>query len=179
MPTPEINAEVSGAAANSYLTIEEADERMSEFTNSDKWDELKDADDRARLLLRATRLVDRYKLWPPRMVPTQRLAFPTSKELLAEIPESVKVAVLEIVDYILDGTLESLKKLQAEGVSSMSVLGQSMTLTDFATSPMDRSQIPAPARQELDLLYATYNAPVLGQHEYDGSDDPEGTSLFG
>lgn len=176
---PSIDATVSGLAANSYLTLEEADERMSEFVHHAKWDELKDKEDQKVLLIRAARMVDRYKSWPPGAAVGQARAFPTTKDKPGAIPAPVKTAVLEIVDHLLDGSLEPLKRLQAEGVTSMSILGQSVGVSDFATAPMDRSQLPAPARQELERLWSSYQTPIVQGRAYDGSDDPDGESLFG
>lgn len=175
----DIDATVSGPTANSYLTLEEADERMNEFPMVDKWESLKDADDRKVLLIRAARMIDRYKPWPPRVADGQARAFPTSKDRAGAIPDQVKTAVLEIVDHLLDGSLTPLKRLQAEGVTSMSILGQSVNVSDFATSPMDRSQIPAAARLELDRLWDSYQTPIVQGRSYDGSDDEDGNSLFG
>lgn len=177
---PDIDATVSGPTANSYLTLEEADERMIEFVHHAKWDELKKGNaDREVLLIRAARMIDRYKAWPPRPVEGQARAFPTTKDRPGVIPEQVKTAVLEIIDHLLDGSLVPLKRLQAEGVTSMSILGQSVNVSDFATSPMDRTQIPAPARLELDRLWASYQTPIVQGRAYDGSDDEDGSSLFG
>lgn len=168
-----LDATPNGAAANSYLTMEEADERLNEFPNRLKWDEL-DPDDRKVLLFQGTRLIDRYRSTPPREKETQRLAFPTSKDAAGVIPEAVKLALLEFVDMMLGNVeIQELKQLQAEGVTNSSVLGRSATFTE------DRSQLPAGARNELDRLLASYVTIELQNRPYDGSGDPCGHSIFG
>ena len=162
----DIDATVSGAAANSYLTVAEVDELLNGYSSADKWDELQDPDDKKRLLMIGTRRIDRFKNWPPGAVLGQRLTFPCSlDDPKTAIPEQVKRALLEFVDAALDGSLDALKTLQAEGVTNMSVLGQSTTFRE------DKSQLPAGARAELDVLWDGYNAPRLAERPYDGSKD--------
>lgn len=169
----DLDATVSGAAANSYLTVAEADELLNAFPNADKWDEIEDPDDKARLLLRGTRIIDRYKEWPPGAKDGQRLVFPcTLDNPSTAIPERVKQALLEFVDYVLEGSLEQLKRLQAEGVSYTSILGQSASIGTDARQ--DQSLLPNGARRELDLLWSSYNAPRVVDRPYDGSADCKG-----
>lgn len=154
----DIDATVSGPSANSYFTLAEADAAMDGFPNGSKWlnfDELK----RSRLLLRATRLVDRFKLWPPKQVkdPEQSLAFPTERDGQGVLPAEVLNAVLETLDFFAAGKMESLKKLQAEGVKSSSMLGQSSSFE------ADYSELPAGARNELLKRWKIYNGPRLFQ----------------
>lgn len=149
----DIVADVSGAESNSYLTLDAADLLMDGFPNAEKWSNLNDAR-KGRFLLAATRLVDRFKSWPPKQDADQALAFPTSKDSQAAIPKPVINAVCETLDYFASGRMVSLKKLQAEGVRSSSVLGQN------ATFDPDMSELPAGARNELEKLWRAHNAPV-------------------
>lgn len=144
-----VNAVPSDAAANSYLTLEEADLLMEGFSEQDAWDEL-DADAQGQLLLEGTRAIDQYKNWGPVKVDGQRLAFPRSTDAPGLIPENVRLALAEYVNYKVEGNLEPLKKLQAEGVTSASILGQS---SNFAA---DLSGLPAGSRRHLDRTWAAY-----------------------
>jgi len=134
-------------AANSYLTIAEADALSLEFLNGEKWDDLEE-EDQARLLLTGTRLIDRYPPggWGTREEPDQRLVFPRVIDEKGVIPEGVKLALMEYVDFRLAGDLTALKKLQGEGVTSTSILGQSSSFEK------DETNLPAGARQELDRI---------------------------
>ena len=147
MPTNVIDATVNGPSANSYLTIEEADTLSLQFENGEKWDDL-EQEDQCRLLLTGTRLIDRFARggWGPRELDAQRLAFPRACDDPGVIPEGVKMALMEYVDYRLDGTMTAIKKMQGEGVTSSSLLGQS------ASFEVDDSGLPAGARRELQKI---------------------------
>ncbi|MGH9462004.1 MAG: DnaT-like ssDNA-binding protein [Vicinamibacteria bacterium] len=172
-----LNAIPGDEAANSYLTLTEADERMSEFESFDAWDEL-DEDDQARLLIRGTRLIDRYGGWGAPLDENQRLAFPRSIDEDDEgngvIPDGLKRALLEYVDFRLqdeDGARKALKDLQAEGVTSTSMLGQSSTFEK------DESELPAGARRELDRLKNRVGTDVANRPYVEGGDETE--TFFG
>lgn len=150
---PEIDATVSGADANAYLTVDDASELMDSFEHGDDWENL-DLTTKERLIRSGSRIIDRFKNWPPRQDAAQRMAFPTSKDALAVLPEEVKTALCEYLDMKAAGNIDGLKELQAEGVTSASVLGQNSTMKE------DTSQLPAGARGELEGLWAKYNQPV-------------------
>lgn len=150
------DATVSGLASNSYLTFEEADALSAEYDCSDAWSSLATQAEKERLLIKATRKVDRYRKdkggWGPPAVAGQRLAFPRECDG-EDIPEGVKRAVMEAVNGELATAVDEIKRLQAEGVTSSSLLGQSLSMT------ADESLLPAEARAELDLL-ASQDAPI-------------------
>jgi hypothetical protein len=159
----ELNAVPCDPEANSYLTLEEADTMMDGYLSAEKWDALKSEQGettgktiRQRLLRQAARLVDRYRPLPPRQLAVQALAFPTSKDAAEAIPRAVKVAVCEWIDgYLLGADFMALKRLQAEGVTTLSELGQSSTFKE------DTSMLPAGARLELDRLIDSYQTIVV------------------
>ncbi len=169
---PDIIETIGDPAANSYLSLEAADEAMDGFPNARKWLNLSEAD-RQRALLDATRKVDRYKGWTPQTA-TQALAFPSSRDPEGVLPREVTNAVLEILDFEASGEMKSLKKLQAEGVTSRSIMGQS---SQFKA---DESQMPAGARRELDGLWRLYSSPILVQDRVKVAGKPGTTtgSLF-
>jgi len=150
---PDIVATVGDPAANSYLSLEDADAKMDGFPNGPAWENLDDAT-RQRFLLKWTRIIDRFKGWTPQTA-TQALAFPSSKDPVGVIPAQVVNALLECLDFEASGELSSLKKLQAEGVTNRSIMGQSST---FKADP---SQLPAGARNELEKLWRLYSGPVI------------------
>ena len=154
----DLNAVPCDPEANSYLTMEEANQIMDGYLSGERWDALQAEEGEAtgetvriRLLRTATRLVDRYRPLPPKQTTEQSLAFPTSKDTAEEIPRAVKIAVCEWVDAYLQGAdFMAFKRLQAEGVTSMSQLGQSSSFKE------DASMLPAGARRELDGLIDSY-----------------------
>jgi hypothetical protein len=159
----ELNATPCDPEANSYLTLEEADALMNGFLTAEKWDALKSESSettgktvRERLLTTAARLVDRYRPLPPKQQAAQALAWPTAKDPAEDIPRAVKVAVVEWIDAYLQGAdFMALKRLQAEGVTSMSLLGQSSSFRE------DSSMLPGGARRELDRLIESYETIVV------------------
>jgi hypothetical protein len=159
----DLNATPCDPDANSYLTLEEADNLMNGFLTAEKWDALKSESGegtgetvRIRLLRTAARLVDRYRPTPPKQKAEQALAWPTEKDPAEVIPRAVKVAVVEWIDGYLQGAdFMALKRLQAEGVTSMSLLGQSSSFRE------DSSMLPGGARRELDRLIESYETIVV------------------
>lgn len=160
----ELVATPGAADANSYLTLDEADELMESYAQFDRWDELEEAAQKA-LLVRGTRVIDRYQVWGPPQTAGQKLKFPRAGDGAGEIPDGVKLALLEFVDYVLEGSLEPLKKLQAEGVTSASILGQNSGFEK------DSSLLPAGARAELDRLHEAWWPREAVQHLGDEGED--------
>jgi hypothetical protein len=156
---PEIIADAGDPAANSYLTLEEADELMDSVLEWKAWADFED-DDRARILISGSRLIDQYKPWGPKSDPEQRMAFPTDKDPDGsggfKVFDEVKNALIEYCRHMSRGDLLELKRLQAEGVTNSSTLGQSTTLSE------DRSELPAGARRELDKAWTRHNSPQGG-----------------
>lgn len=159
----ELNAVPCDPEANSYLTLEEADAMMAGYLSADAWDALQSesgegtgADVKRRLLATATRLVDRYRPLPPKQKTDQALAFPTSKDPQEQIPRAPKVAACEWIDaYLQSPDFLALKRLQAEGVTNLSQLGQSSSFKE------DASMLPGGARRELDQLIDSYTTITL------------------
>jgi hypothetical protein len=153
---PDIVAIIGDPAANSYLSLEDADRLMDGFPNAKKWLNLDEAT-RQRILLDGTRKIDRFRGWTPKTA-TQALAFPTSKDPADALPREVIDALLEFSDFTASGEMASLKKLQAEGVTNKSVLGQNSSFKE------DTSQLPAGSRSSLETLWRLYGTPILIQH---------------
>lgn len=154
-----LDATVSGTDSNSYLTVEDANELLKGFSPKivDRWDALTDEEGNGevaqeQLLIEGTRLIDQYRLWGPRFkeAEAQRLSFPRVTDAEGVIAEPVRLALAEYVVYKLDGEIEPLKRLQAEGVTNTSILGQSIAMTE------DKSRLPAGTRNELDRLWNSH-----------------------
>jgi len=167
-----LDATVSGPDANSYLTEDEADELLEGFPGKvmDRWDDL-EQDARCALLLEGTRKIDQYLNWGPRKVSDQRLSFPRATDPVDKIPEEVRHAVVEFIAYQLDAAMVPLKRLQEEGVTSASILGQSSSFE------ADKSGLPAGARRELDKLSRSHWTVPTGERDLHGNTDP--LSFFG
>lgn len=163
---PEINATAQDPEANSYLTLEEADAAMDSFLNAEAWQDF-DEPVRERLLINGSRLINQRYPWPPKFDADQAMAFPTAIETDGAVPAEIRRALLEYLDFMAAGDLDHLKRLQAEGVTNVSQLGQS------ATVEKDESGLPAGARKELDKLWTKYNAPRVMKtpHFHCGNDD--------
>lgn len=173
-----LDATPSGASANSYLTVAEMDALLETFDLKalDLWDELEE-DAQCSLLFQGTRKIDEYRQWGPRKVEEQPLAFPRSGDKVDEIPREVKAALGYFVEYKLLGDLEPIKRLQAEGVSSSSILGQSIGMSADNLDPDDASGLPAGSRQQLRRLWRAHWPNPVKNREASGSSDP--CSFFG
>jgi hypothetical protein len=156
---PDIVATIGDPAANSYLSLADADKAMDGFPNALAWLNLDEAT-RQRHLLDGSRRIDRFKAWIPKQDPAQALAFPTKKDPTGELPPEVPNALLEFLDFQASGEMASIKRLQAEGVTNRSIMGQSTTFK------ADASQLPAGARNELEKLWRLYSSPVMVRHPH-------------
>ena len=108
-----LDATVSGASANSYLTVVEADAYVNMYllteSNRDAWAD-QDPDDKSRLLIQATRQLDWYFKWVgERTDDDQALGWPRyqayREELLlpeTEIPFEIKHATVEMALWLLE-----------------------------------------------------------------------------
>lgn len=162
----ELNAIPGDPEANSYMTLAEADARMDGYLSAELWDALKSEGGEAtgktireRLLMTAARLVDRYRPTPPKWISTQRLMWPTEKDNPAgTIPDAIKDSVCEWIEAYLQGgpRFQALKRFQAEGITSMSQLGQSSSFEK------DLSMLPGGARLLIDRLIESYGTIIVG-----------------
>lgn len=169
-----IIATPSALDANSYMTVQEMSDALEgrhPLTIMDAWDELQN-DAQCALLVRGSKLINQYPRggWGPRKVDEQSMNFPRVDDLVDAIPQKVKDALLEYVALELEdeGEMAALKKLQAEGITSANILGQSIG------QEKDVSHLPAGARQPLDQLIASHwpeaavkNPKLLGDENFD------------
>lgn len=150
-----LDATPSGPNATAYLTAADADPLMRSFSPAvtDKWDAVPDIKNHDWILMRAAVLIDAYADWGPIKDDLQALAFPRTVDKVLVIPKEVKQATVEFVAHILEGEMDPIKKLQSEGVTSASILGQSTSFVEDRTDLQRlRQQLPAGARAQLNLL---------------------------
>ena len=169
---------ISLTTSNAYVTVEEIDVLLEGFDTEiqGRWDDLAkddapESDQQEAIILEATRLIDQYHGWGLRAVDGQRLSFPRSVDLKAAIPEGVKRAAAEYIAFRLDGQLIPIKTLQAERVTSASILGQT------SSWEVDESGLPAGARKELNLLRDSRVTTKATKHRDDGTNLED--SFFG
>lgn len=141
-------ATLGAADANSYVTVEEADDyfaagvhlRASVWNALDPDDE--DVPTKSALLITATRQIDRLRFWGCKADDLQALQFPRHGNCWdpLEIPRELKEAVFEqalsMAPHVSSGGQSSRDKLQAAGVQSYSVGELSET---FAASRINLS----------------------------------------
>ena len=109
---------------NSYIDIEEANEYFAGRLHAERWGETSDAD-KEKALRQATKEIDRQLLKGRKATDTQELAFPRYPD--TEIPEAVKEACCEIALALLERGNSQRRKLQQEGVQSLSLGNMSET----------------------------------------------------
>lgn len=174
MPNIVVDATVSGPAANSYLTDQELSDALEgrhPLTIMDTWDELQE-DSRSALLITGTLRIDSYPVdgWGVKQKEAQARSFPRADDAEGVIPQRAKDALLEYVALQLedDGEMVALKRLQAEGITSASILGQNIS------QEKDVSELPAGAKRALDQLKAHHwpeagvkNPKLLGKENFD------------
>lgn len=101
-----------------YATIEEATIYYASHLYAETWTGLSDTE-RQKALDMATRAIDRLTLKGRKTDPGQALAFPRYPD--AEVPQAVKDACCEEALALLERGNSQRRKLQAEGVMSVTV----------------------------------------------------------
>lgn len=101
-----IDTTISGANANSYLTLAEAEAYFDDRLNISAWQDT-DADNRTRALLHAAQRLERENWLGDRATTTQRLAWPrigvakVEEYESDEIPQQIKDAQCELALHLL------------------------------------------------------------------------------
>ena len=107
-----------------YINLTEANEYFSNRLHADAWAEASDAD-KEKALAMATKAIDRQPLKGRKTETGQALAFPRYPD--TEIPEVVKEACCEEALAMLERGNSQRRKLQQEGVQSLSLGNMSET----------------------------------------------------
>jgi len=105
-----IDATLSGASSNSYVTLAEADAYFETVPNSSTWDDKTD-DQKNRSIISATRWIDSLNFYGDRCDTSQALSWPRNNyhidrvELTcSEIPADIKYATYELARALINDT---------------------------------------------------------------------------
>lgn len=110
--------------SGSYCTIEYADEYFSGRLHAESWGQADDST-KEKALRQATKIIDRQPLKGRKTDPSQPLAFPRYPD--TEVPEAVKEACCEEALALLERGNSQRRKLQQEGVQSITLGSMSET----------------------------------------------------
>jgi hypothetical protein len=130
-----IDATKGGAAANSYATIEEADAYLEAQYGAEEWADLT-PDNKAKLLVTATRMIDGLSTLYGSLDPAQALNFPldnTSGDGAGDGFSEAKTASIIQAFYLYqnhDGILEA-RQMAIQGVRSEGIGPTSKIITGF------------------------------------------------
>lgn len=111
-------------AVTAYVTVEEAAAYFASRLHSEAWVSAADGD-KQKALTMATRAIDRTPIRGRKTDASQTLAFPRYPDI--EVSQAVKDACCEEAVALLERGNSQRRKLQAEGVVSMSIGGLSET----------------------------------------------------
>lgn len=163
-----LDATPAGANANSYTTVLRMYELMKGVSSklSEKWNALEE-EDRARVLIEGTRLIDQFRNWGVPYSATQALAFPRKIDTrkvegvrTPVIDARVERALLEYAKHRCDGKMIAVKRMQAEGISSQSIGGQS------SSQRPDITELPAGTKRELLRIARSYWTSAKSNRSY-------------
>ena len=126
-----------------YVTIEEADTYFQGRLHAEAWENAEPVK-RQAALVSATRAIDRLTLAGRKTDPDQPLAFPRHPD--TEVPQAVKDACCEEALALLVRGDSQRRKLQAEGVTSVTIGSLSET---YAAGGRGRSFVCPEARELL------------------------------
>jgi len=177
-----LNATPGDPAANSYCTVLRMYELMKGVSSklSEKWNALEE-EDRARVLIEGTRLMDQFRNWGVPYAEDQALSFPRKIDRRKVdgtwtpfIDARVEHALLEYAKYRCDGKMIALKNLQKEGVTTQSIGGQT------SSQRADLTELPAGTKRELLKVARSQWSSARGNRSYGGHVNTHGDgSIFG
>ena len=108
--TASIDATISGANANSFVTLDEANNYFATVPNSSTWDD-KTVDQKKRALISATRWIDSFVFFGDRCDQNQALKFPRNNYQVDDvelscttIPNNIKYAQYELARALANDT---------------------------------------------------------------------------
>lgn len=153
----DIIATKGDAAANSYATTDEAEAYFDDLYGADEWSSL-DEDSQMRLLLTATKQIDRLKMIFDKATATQALKFPAGNSGTDDGFDRAKEAcilqayfLLKNNDAIQEGYNLAIQGLKSEGLSSVS-----RSITGFNTLRRFHPDVLKLLAGFIDLEFKTY-----------------------
>ena len=144
------DATLGGASANSYISVETADDYFAMRVHADNWDAASTAT-KQKVLMDATRRLDRIEYTGEKTADTQALEWPRTGVTLRdetiddEIPARILDAVCELALAVLNSNIDT---GVPEGVQSFTVGGVSVALSGPSSSsfPPEVDRLIAPLR---------------------------------
>ena len=145
------DATTGGTSANSYITVEDADDYFAMRVHADNWDAASTAT-KQKVLMDATRRLDRIQYTGEKTSDTQALEWPRTGVILRdeaidddEIPARILDAVCELALAVLNSNIDT---GVPEGVQSFTVGGVSVGLSGASSStfPPEVDRLIAPLR---------------------------------
>ena len=119
------------AGTNSYITIQEADELIKGELSEKQWAALQE-NDKEGLLKAAARRIESLRFRGKKHSLFQEMSFP--RDSCSRVPEAVKLAQALEAAAAADSQAAARKKLQAEGVASISIGNASESYRESASS---------------------------------------------
>lgn len=135
-----IDSTVGGAAANSYISIADANLYHETHPYSEVWDNA-DTNQKCRALQTATRLLDQWYDWAGTISgQTQRLLWPRAAvygpagylEANDEVPERIKHGTAELARLLLAANLTADSDLETQGITGLKAGSVELTFSGQA-----------------------------------------------
>ena len=149
MAVPVIDATLSGAAANSYVTVAEAIAYFELRPGGKLWVDLDAEQQRGSLQFAATQ-IDREVYWGRKDAEAQALKFPRTG--MTVIPEKVKHAQIEQALHLANGGFQKQMEFidaQSSGVRESAAEGTRVRMVPFHSDTFASFQLSTIARQLL------------------------------
>jgi hypothetical protein len=158
-----LDASKGGAAANAYATIDEANAYLEAEYGAEEWADIS-PDDKAKLLVSATRMLDALPVRYGSIDPAQALSFPllTNDPNIDGFTEAKTAAIIQAF-YIYqnnDGIKEAVQ-MGIQGVKSETIGPTSKGVTGYNPYRKFDSRVLALIAPFIDLGVKTARGPVL------------------
>ena len=156
---PTVDATKGGPNANTYMDDIDSLEFIDEFYGADEWALLSE-DDRERLLITATRMIDRLNIVYDKADAAQALKFPVknTQDAADDGWEAVKEAVMLQAMYLMANhdAIQEAQNISIQGVKSESLSSVSKTTTGFNTFRRWHPDVLKVLAKYINLEFKTY-----------------------
>ena len=155
---PVADAEKSGTSANSYIGTVDADDYFDDLYGAEEWTPLVE-DDKERLLITATKMIDRLSVGYDKAVDAQKLKFPVT------IPsdtddgwDAVQEACCLQALYLLNNNdaIQEALNITIQGVKSESLSSVSKSTTGYNSFRRFHPDVLKLLAKYIDLDFKTY-----------------------
>lgn len=160
MPTVELDA-----VFEVYADVDMADVYFSGAYHGASWRDLEDEDEKARLLVTATRTLDRQRWKGDKTDAEQELQWPRSNTSVDgveddTVPDDIINASLELALSILDGSDVQTEQTTTQRVQSMSA--GSVSITNFRSVDDQKLRFPLPVQELVGKYLAGAGTTLVG-----------------